>query len=374
MTELALAGLCLALLYAVMTLVNFTQFRRAPRSGPSTPTPVSVLIPARDEAAGIEATLARVLATPRDIELELIVLDDHSSDDTHARVNAMAARDSRLHVIRGADLPPGCNGKQHACAQLAQAASHELMLFLDADVHLAPDAVGRAVAELERGRLDLVSGFPQQRMASLGEQLLLPMVHVLLLGYLPLFFARLSNHPMFAAGCGQFLLVRRPAYRDTGGHRAFIAHMHDGMRLPRLLRAAGWRTGIFDATDIAICRMYDGFRAAWRGFSKDATEGMATPVGLPVWSVLLVGGHVLPPVLVLVAALLGHGSALLLSLVAVAALGIARMALAWRTRQPWRSVALHPAAVLVTLALQWRCLWAAKKGEPARWRGRSYSR
>ena len=110
----ALGCLALTALYVGLTLMNLGLFRvPGPVSGHGQPIPVSLLIPARDEAARIEATLAAALAS-RDVALEVIVLDDGSSDDTATRVLQMASADPRLRLIHGAALPPGINGKQHA--------------------------------------------------------------------------------------------------------------------------------------------------------------------------------------------------------------------------------------------------------------------
>ena len=153
---------------------------------------------------------------------------------------------------------------------------------MDADVTLSPDALARSAGWLHRRRLGLASGFPEQPTNTWGETLLVPMIPVLLLGYLPIALARLMPRaPSLAAGCGQLMLVTRHAYADAGGHGAMATHMHDGLHLPANVRRAGHATDLFNAAGLARCRMYEGLASAWRGFSKDATEGMATPIGLP---------------------------------------------------------------------------------------------
>lgn len=367
---LSYAGLALAALYAFVTLANLSIFRAPVRSLRAT-APVSVLIPARDEAANIEDALRAVLAQ-EDAEIEVVVLDDGSTDGTGAIVERIAARDPRVRLARGAPLPPGWNGKQHACHQLAETARHEVLLFLDADVRLAPDAVARLAGHLDARRLDLVSGFPRQITRTLPEIVAIPQILVLLLGYLPFPMARLSNGAGFAAGCGQMMMIRAAAYRAAGGHRAFRDRMHDGLNLPRNVRTSGGRTDIIDATPIASVRMYDNWPDIWSGFSKNATEGMAKPVALPVWTVLLGGGHVLPPLLVPLAWLAGAPEAAEVALAATAILLAARTALAVALRQHPLSILLHPAGVIVTLCIQWAALAAARRGERQAWRGRSY--
>ncbi len=365
-----LAALCAlaALLYAGVTLMNLRVFR-PPRRGAAPLLPVSILIPARDEAANIAAAVHGALAQQGTVEV--VVLDDGSTDATPAIVQGIA--DPRVRLIPGEPLPPGWNGKQHACHQLAAAARHPVLLFVDADVRLAPDAAARLQGHMADNDLALVSGFPRQITGTLGEIVVIPQIMVVLLGYLPFAMARRNaTDPRFAAGCGQLMLVTAAAYARAGGHAAFRARMHDGLHLPRNVRATGGRTDIIDATPLATCRMYATWPDLWAGFLKNATEGMATPRALPVWTALLGLGHVLPWLLLPVALLTGATAAALMSALAIAAVLLARILLALRLRQPALSVLLHPVGVAITLAIQWSALVAARRGRQATWRGRSY--
>jgi Glycosyl transferase family 2 len=369
--DLSQIAAVLAGLYAVVTLVNLAVFHAPPKAGAARPK-ISLLIPARDEAANVDGALGAALAS-EGVELEVVVLDDGSTDGTDAKVRAWAARDGRVRLIAGPSLPGGWNGKQHACWVLAKNARHDVMVFADADVRLRPAALARLAASLDRHGLDLASGFPRQTTETLAETLVIPQIHVLLLGYLPLPFARLfARAPGFAAGCGQLMAVRRAAYEATGGHSVIRTTRHDGIKLPRLFRRGGFRTDLYDAAELASCRMYAGWDQVWRGFAKNATEGMATPMALPVWTVLLGGGHVLPFLLLPVAALAGAGAAVELSALAVALVWGARALVAARVGESPAGVLLHPAAVCVVLAIQWQALFASLRGRQAEWRGRTY--
>ncbi len=368
---LAIAATALALLYAGLTTINLLAFRPPPPAPAGARPRVSLLIPARDEVRTIDAALGAALAS-EGVDLEVVVLDDGSTDGTAARVRAWAEADRRVRLIEGPPLPRGWNGKQHACWTLSRAAAHDLMAFQDADVRLAPDALSRLAAHLDRRRLDLLSGFPREVTGSLAEALVIPQIHVLLLGYLPLPLARLSRARGLAAGCGQLMVTRRAAYEAMGGHGAIRASRHDGVTLPRAARAAGLATDLVDATPLASCRMYRDAAEVWHGFAKNATEGMATPMALPVWTALLGGGHVLPFVLVPVAEIAGEPEALRLSAIAVALVWGARTMLAARMGQSALGVLLHPVGVALVLAIQWSALLAARRGRPRSWRGRSY--
>lgn len=370
MTILAHAALMLALLPLVMALVNLRLYR-APRVEAPPGTAVSILIPARNEEATIAAAVEAALAS-RGVALEVVVLDDHSDDRTAEIVRAIAARDPRVRLETAPPLPPGWSGKQHACHVLAGLAAHPVLLFQDADVRLAPDAARRACGVLLSGDAGLVSGFPRQETGSLAEALVIPLIHVLLLGFLPMAAMRKQADPRFAAACGQLILVRREAYRQAGGHAAIRASLHDGVTLPRAFRRAGIMTDLFDAAGLARCRMYRGWREVWSGFTKNATEGMATPTALPVWTLLLFGGQVLPWLLLAAAALVPVGPALVPAVLAASAGLLLRLLLAVRFRQGAAGALLHPVGVVILLAIQWSALLRSRAGRPSSWRGRDY--
>ena len=374
---LALPALALAALPAGLTLANLRFFTRAPRLAPGTPPPrVSVLVPARDEAKVIGLLAAAVLAN-RDVDLELVVLDDDSRDDTARIITDLAAEDPRVRLVRGQPLPPGWCGKQHACFQLAQAARHDILLFLDADVTLEPDAVARTVAFLDTRGVDLASGFPHQETGCLLDWLLLPLIHFVLLGYLPLAIARSDNRPGLAAGCGQLFVTRREAYLRSGGHAAIKASLHDGIKLPRAYRAAGLSTDLFDAGDIARCRMYGTNREVVRGLGKNATEGIAAPGSILPFTLLLAGGQILPVILLIRGLADGWDGwpawGVAATLAAVFAAWLPRGLAVNRFGHSLSSALAHPLGVAVFLVIQWSALIRRTLGLQTSWRGRTLS-
>ena len=372
---LTVTALLLAAIPALLTLFNLKVFLPAPEQGGRMNKPaVSVLVPARNEAAAIEPCVRAILAS-RDVELEVVVLDDASTDGTDAIVRQLAEQDARVRLIRGRPLPSGWCGKQHACAQLAEAATHETWVFLDTDVLLSTDAVGRCVAFLDASQASLVSGFPRQVTGSFLEWLLLPLIHFVLLGFLPIARSRMDNSPGLAAGCGQLFITRRGDYLRAGGHTAIRASLHDGIKLPRAFRRAGLRTDIFDATDIASCRMYTRSLDVWKGLSKNATEGIGSPATIVPFTILLAGGQMLPWVLVAWGLATGWQGwpawTVAAALVAVALSSLPRILAAGRFRQSFASVLAHPLGVLVFLAIQWVALGRRLLGLQTSWRGRS---
>jgi glycosyltransferase involved in cell wall biosynthesis len=370
----ALVVLVLAAIPAGMMLANLQRFDRACREPQglvqARQTPVSVLIPARNEESSIGGALESLMNSTHP-ELEVIVLDDASEDRTAEIVNTFTKRDPRIRLLPSRGLPEGWNGKQNACWQLANHSRMPQLLFLDADVRLTPDALTRMVAEQGRRAAPLVSGFPFQETGTWSEKLLIPLMHYVLLGFLPMDRMRSTTQPGFAAGCGQLFLAERETYFRIGGHSAIADSRHDGIKLPRAYRMAGLKTDIFDATDIARCRMYQSLPQVVRGLLKNATEGIANPRLIVPFSILLLGGAVLPPVLLLIGLWRGEG---------MGTLGILTMAtlVSWLPRfwcgrrfsQPWLGVLLHPFAVAWFVGLQWTALAMRVLRIRTSWRGR----
>ncbi len=364
-------AVALALLPVSMMALNLLLYRRLAAAEPGGNVPgVTVLIPARNEEQSIGAAVEAVLAS-RGIELELVVLDDGSTDGTARIVRQRAVADPRLRLETAPPLPPGWCGKQHACHVLAGHAHQPIMVFIDADVTLAPDALCRIASRMRRRGLDLLSGVPRQRTGTLLEKLLIPLIHTILLGYLPLVAARWVNHASLAAGCGQLMAVDRRSYHAVGGHSAIRSSLHDGLTLPRAFRRAGRATEVFDATDIAQCRMYHSASQVWEGLSKNAREGMATPVAIGPWTLLLGGGHVAAPLLGAALLMSGSPPAWPWALLLLAPWLMRFLQSAW-FGQSWLSAALHPAGVLLLLAVQWSALWHDLRGMGPQWKGRRY--
>jgi len=419
---LAYIAMALAAIPALMVVWNLPQLRKptphpafghplpigwgeGQGEGLSEPVSVSVLIPARNESANIRRALSSVLEN-RGIDFEVIVLDDHSADDTAAIVREFAACDARVRLESAPPLPAGWCGKQHACHVLVRHATHPLLVFMDADVRLAPDALARmsafmtgdgvaecggrpALSEAQpsvRGLAPsmtlqcvkktfrspaLASGVPRQLTGSLLEKLLIPLIHFVLLGFLPIWRMRRSPKPAYGAGCGQLFIARADAYDSIGGHSAIRGSLHDGIKLPRAFRRAGYKTDLFDATDIATCRMYRNGSEVVDGLTKNAHEGLASPAQIGPWTLLLFGGQVLPWLLLAGSPSLG-AEVFRLALIGAGLTMLPRFLVAWRFKQSWIGVMLHPVAVTAFLAIQWRALLRSFNHTPKTWKGRRY--
>jgi glycosyltransferase involved in cell wall biosynthesis len=324
---------------AAHTAVN-SRLLRTPRAAPLR-RPVSVLLPVRDEAHQVQACVAALLAQGA---REVLVLDDGSTDGTAELARAAGAR-----VLTGGPLPPGWYGKPHACQQLADAAdpASEVLVFVDADVLLAPGAVGAAVALLDELGLDLVSPYPRQEAPGL-TRLVQPLQQWSWLTFLPLRWAERSGRTSLTAATGQLLVVRREAYRRAGGHAAVRDQVAEDLALLRQVKRAGGRGVVVDGTRLATCRMYGSWSELADGYGKSLHE---LPAAVPLGLVAL---YLLP--------LLGRHRRS-----AYAAMVAGRAVAAWRTGSPVLDSAAHPVSVAAAVGL-----WARSRRRRAvlTWKGR----
>ena len=159
-------------------------------------------------------------------------------------------------------------------------------------------------------------------------------------------------------------MTTRAAYDRAGGHEAVKASLHDGITLPRAYRNAGIHTDICNASDLAVCRMYRSNFATWNGFAKNAHQGMGSPNAIAMWTVLLLGGHVLPAVL------LAFALDQPWILIAFALSLLPRLHAAYRFQQSWLGAMLHPIGITSLVAIQWYAFIRRFIGLPIGWKGR----
>jgi hypothetical protein len=264
---------------ALHAVANAYLLRRPPADPPPTDRSVAVLLPVRDEAHRVGPCLAALKAQRGVPNLDIVVLDDGSTDAT-----ADLVRDAGLRLVTGAPLPPGWLGKPHACHQLAAASGAEILVFVDADVVLEPHAVAATVALLDG--FDLVSPYPK----IVGQQVVQQLLQWSWLTFLPLRAMERSRRPSLAAAGGQFLAVRADAYRRAGGHAAVRDQVIEDVGLARAVKRAGGRITLAAGSGLATCHMYRSWRELVDGYAKSL---WASP-GAAVGAVLLLALYVAP--------------------------------------------------------------------------------
>ena len=222
-------------------------------SGPHPPK-VSIIIPARNEAKKIAEALQSVLKQDYP-NLEFIVLNDRSTDNTATILAGMAARDPRLRVENVSELPAGWLGKNYALHRGAERASGELLLFTDADVVMNPTAVSRAVHYLQANRLDHLAVMPAVHMPTLALRLFCSAFGVFFSAYMRQWKAKDPRSPRFI-GVGAFNLVAHDAYRAIGTHQAIAMRPDDDIKLGKLLKKAGYRQELVLGMGMLVVEWY----------------------------------------------------------------------------------------------------------------------
>ena len=352
--------------------------RELPTHAPARQPPVSVVVPARNEAANVAACVGSLAASSYP-SFEIIVVDDRSEDGTAELARAVGADHARsLRVVEGAPLPEGWLGKPWACAQGAGAASGEVLLFTDADTVHGPDLLGRAVAALEQDGADLLTVVGRQVMGSFWERLVQPQMFLtLIFRFFDVERAAASGRWRGVIANGQFLLFRREAYAELGGHAAVKDEVAEDLAFAQIVVRSGRRLSLRMAEGAFATRMYRSLGEIVAGWSKNfIMGGLATmpprlrPLVVPVSTVVGVTLWLVPPV-TLVAALAGVGGEGLLAwaLVTVAASFLLWTNLTRRMGAPAAYGLLYPLGAAVGMMIFLLSWW---RGRRVVWKGRSY--
>lgn len=370
---MTVAGWAVVVVVGLLTAhaaVNARLLRRPPARPSPVDTAVAVLLPVRDEADRVGPCLRALLAQRGVDGLAILVGDDGSTDGTAAAVRAVAAGDPRVRLLNVAALPPGWLGKPHACQQLAAATTAPVLVFLDADVRLAPDAIAATLALLDG--FDLVSPYPRIP-ASGAQRLVQPLLQWSWLTFLPLRAMERSARPALAAAAGQLLAVRRDAYWHAGGHAAVRGQVLDDIGLARAVKRSGGRIALADGSTIASCRMYRSWAELVAGYTKSLWAAFGSPAGA-IATVLGLGAfYALPPVLA-VAGLVTDRAGLARAGLAGYALGVLGRAVAGRVsaNRVWPDALAHPVSIVLFGWLVVRSLRRRRRGR-LRWKGRPVS-
>ena len=351
-------------------LLNLKVFRFPSVTAVANPPPrLSVLVPARNE----ELRLRPCISTLSDSDfpiLEILILDDHSTDGTAALVQQRAKGDPRIRLISGQPLPEGWVGKPWACHQLAQQAKGDYLLFVDADTRFSDITLSQAVHLAHEQQSDLLSLWPYLESLSWSERLVIPFVHLFILFYLP-HWAKGSLR-CFGAANGQFVLFRRTAYEKIKGHESVRNHMVEDIAIARNMRAAGFKVLNLDGTNpghsIALvrCRMYTRFSEVWEGFTKNLYPSFDGNFFAFFFFQSVQAVVFLSPFLLLFTPFRGP-----LVWTEIAIIVALRLSLAHRFRQSYIGALLHPFGQLLVLAIAMNSWLQSLRGRLP-WKGRLY--
>lgn len=276
-----------------VTLFNFISNPKLTRSPKIYQNLVSVLIPARNEADDI-LKLLQSLKVQDYQNIEVLVLDDQSDDDTYKVCDDFSKKDSRFSVIKGEPLEKGWLGKNYACHQLAEKAKGKYLLFLDADEEVKDGLINSAIHRIQSGRLSLLSLFTNQITATFGEKAIVPLMHYLLLNLLPLRLVRLTKTVSFSAASGQFMMFDAAIYKQNQWHQQVKNMVVEDIEIMKRVKQRNLNGEALLANGFIFCRMYKGYQEGIEGFSKNLLAGFGgSIIGLFIYLLLVVFGPLL---------------------------------------------------------------------------------
>lgn len=355
---LSLALVLLLLFFAIINV--FTLRTVTAKPGISIGEKISVLIPMRNESENVDGVVNSAIEQRGLPQCEVIALDDASTDDTLELLTQKLT--ANFHIMEGSFLEPDWLGKNFACHQLAQRATGEYLVFVDADVRLHPDAIANAIDSMNKWGWDFLSPYPRQIAVSFLERLIQPLLQWSWFVSLPLRLAERLKQPSMVVANGQFFIVRKDAYLQAGGHSAIKSEVLDDLELARTLVRSGFKGGVADGSQIAQCRMYSTSRELIEGYTKSQWRAFGNPLGAMIAVALLLMTSVLPFIYGLNGEIAGWYTYF--------ALVFTRILVGLKTRSVLSSALLHPLSALMWIYLIANS-WYRKSRGTLLWRGRS---
>ncbi len=367
-----LLGLCVLVATGYVLLPTWLLLLRRPGrlpaagcSGLSAEPPVTVIVPARNEAANLDQTL-KDLRAQHYTNLEILVVDDRSTDNTAAVAARHAEHDPRVQLLQVRHLPDGWLGKNHACWLAAGQARGRWLLFTDADVCFHPDAVRDAIARAEAERLDHLTLVPGSPLVGFLEAATLGFFGLLFLASTWGSLARSRRFQWAYAGVGAFNLVRRSAYEAVGGHEPLRLEVVDDVMLGWLLKQGGFRQELLFGGHRVQVHWQKGVLGIVLGLEKNAFAGMGYSAARTLGGAAgLVALFVIAPVYALVCT----DPAALAACLATAAT-LAR--LTWLLGRRVVPAVCYPVAALVLVVALVRSAWRTLSSGVVRWRDTPY--
>lgn len=274
-----------------------------PATPPAAGAPlISICIPARDEEQNIRNCVRAILGQDYP-NIEVIVLDDRSTDATPGILRQLAVQNDKLNIVSGSDPPEGWAGKPHALFQAAAIAHGEWLCFVDADTFLKPNCLSACYTRAIETKADLFTTMNQQILGSFWEKVVMPLVMTALsVGFSP----RKVNDPSRrdAVANGQFILIKRTVYDSIGGHQRVKDQIVEDKAIAEQVKWNGYRLIVADGMQVLNTRMYTSLPTMWEGWTKNiylglrdhpamlllgafgATLALIAALFLPIWPVI----------------------------------------------------------------------------------------
>ena len=285
------------------------------------------------------------------------LLDDNSTDDTYALLEKSIEGDVRFSLIRGSQPPAGWIGKTWALEQLFTASNEQIIISLDADVRISPDALSRAVSTLDAYGIDFLSIYPRQLVTSFGERLVQPLLQWSWLSTLILRITMRFSNPAFAVANGQFFVVRRSAMT---GYQEVANKVLDDMELARVLLKKGHKGSVVNGGDIAQCRMYSSFAELRAGYAKSLWKAFGSIFGTILAISFILASGVVPIILILMGSVWGW--------IAFELIALSRVISAYVSNGKILDSLMHP---LSSILLVYLIIYSWSVRKSVQWKGRT---
>ncbi|MHB1377777.1 MAG: glycosyltransferase, partial [Candidatus Humimicrobiaceae bacterium] len=338
------------------------------------PPLISILIPARNEAENISRCLKSLLKQDYQ-NLEIIVLNDNSTDATGKVVKGFAEKDNRVRLVEGAPLEEGWTGKNFASHQLAKHANGQYFIFTDADTLHFPKTVSSAFSALINTKVDALSIYPRQIMVTFWERMSVPIINIALQCFIPFILIKKSKSPLFSTAIGQFMMFKREVYEKTGGYESIKGHLVDDIQMSKRVKKSGYKFMVFDGRNAIYCRMYKNLKGVVIGLTKSIYPAFNGSI-LPLFSLtgLLAATFIVPFLLLPFGAFLFDWPAAIIRLliVQIIIILIIKTIFTIRYKQRMLDILLTPVSMAVIVALVFVSFFQAKYGEGLTWKERVY--
>ena len=351
--EITLLFASLALLMVVINSLTIRVIKDVPVQ---IPHGVSVLIPMRNEEENARNCLTGVVNQQGLTNYEILVLDDNSIDKTSEEVRGF----SQVRLIAGSNPPEKWLGKLWACQQLFEASQNEYLVFLDADVRLSKNAIASSIAKMQDW--DFISPYPRQLTVGFVQKIFQPLLQWSWLASVPLFIAQRFSIKSMAVANGQFLIVKRDAYLNAGGHASVKTEVLDDLMLARQLLDKGFKGGVAEASKVASCHMYKGAQDLFKGYQKSLWKAFGSAFGSIIAIFLLVVTGLIPLALAVAGSNLG--------LIAFLLVFLSRVISSLRTGALPNTAILHPFSIILLIGLIVYS-WFGRLTQTLTWRDRS---
>ena len=266
---------------------------------------VSVLVPARNEQNAIAYCL-NALSAQTYPNMEILILDDRSLDNTAAIIESYVDLDPRIRMIQGSALPEGWSGKNWACEQLFQESMGDLVLFIDADTILSYNTISTSVYESNKTQADLLTVMPKRIANCITERLMFPFMDWFLFSWMPMIAAKNKRGSYLSASFGQFMLFRREAYATIGGHASLKNNPLDDFSLGRITKKIGLRWRLYEGTSCVEVMSYNGNIQAINGISRSIFPALNFSVTTLILLSAVLLSLALLPVINLTSGLIDH--------------------------------------------------------------------